>query len=249
MTIKKNDFVEVEYTGTIKEDNFVFDTTSEKIAKEKGIYNPRAQYGPSIVCIGQHQLLKGLDEGLIGKESGKEYKIDLAPEQAFGKKSAQLLKLIPMSAFKKGNTRPEVGMQVDVDGNIGVVKTVTGGRIMVDFNHPLASKELSYMIKINKIVIDESEKITSMISLTLNLKKDRINVSVSNGKAAVKTLKLPDVFQKELEKKIKELVPTVKELVFTVQSEQNSAEHNKAAENKEEASTKSEKQPLNTSKK
>ncbi|HIH39290.1 TPA: peptidylprolyl isomerase [Candidatus Woesearchaeota archaeon] len=235
MTVKKHDFIEVEYTGIVKEDGFVFDTTSEKTAKEKGIHNPYAQYGPTVVCVGEHQLLKGLDEGVIGKEVGKEYKIDLAPEQAFGRKSAQLLKLIPMSAFKKGNTRPEVGMQIDVDGNIGIVKTVTGGRIMVDFNHPLSSKELSYTIKINKIVTDDAEKIISMISLTLNLKKDKINVSVSNGKATVKTLKLPEVFQKEFEKKIKELVPTIKELVFI--------------ENKEEKQPTSEKQPLNTSKK
>ncbi|MEK6886965.1 MAG: peptidylprolyl isomerase [Nanoarchaeota archaeon] len=235
MTIKKHDFIEVEYTGTVKEDGFVFDTTNEKTAKEKGIHNPHAQYGPTIVCVGEHQLLKGLDEGIVGKEIGKEYKIDLAPEQAFGKKSAQLLKLVPMTAFKKGNTRPEIGLQIEVDGNIGTIKTVSGGRVMVDFNHPLSSKELTYTIKINKIITDDAEKIKALISLTLNLKKDKINITISNGKATVKTLKLPEVFQKEFEKKIKELVPTVKELVF--------------AENKEEVSTKSEKQPLNTSKK
>ena len=235
MTIKKHDFIEVEYTGTVKEDNFVFDTTSEKVAKEKGIHNPHAQYGPSVVCVGEHQLLKGLDEGIIGKEVGKEYKIDLAPEQAFGKKSAQLLKLVPISAFKKGNTRPEVGLQIDVDGNIGIIKTVSGGRVMVDFNHPLSSKELTYTIKINRIITDDAEKIKSMISLTLNLKKDKINVSIVSGKAMVKMLKLPEVFQKEFEKKIKEIVPTIKELVFT--------------ENKEEKQPTSEKQPLNTSKK
>jgi len=231
MTIKKGDFVEVEYTGKIKEDNFVFDTTSEKIAKEKGIHNPYAQYGPTIVCIGEHQLLKGLDEWLVGKEIGEEYTIDLQPEQAFGKKTAQLLKLMPLNAFKKGNTRPEVGMQVDVDGNIGIVKTVTGGRVVVDFNHPLASKELSYTIKINKMITDDSEKIKAMISLTLNLKKEKIKVSVLNEKAIVKTIKLPEVFQKEFEKKIKELVPTIKELIF-----------------EEEKSPIGEKQPLNTSK-
>lgn len=230
MAIKKGDFVEVEYIGKVKEDNFVFDTTSEKVAKEKGIHNAYAQYGPTIVCIGEHQLLKGLDENLIGKEIGKEYTIDLAPEQAFGKKSAQLLKLIPLNAFKKGNTRPEVGMQVDIDGNIGTVKTVSGGRVVVDFNHPLSSKELIYTIKINKIVTDDAEKIKSMISLTLNLKKDKIDVKAEKGKATITMIKLPDVFKKEFEKKIKELVPTTKELVW-IEKEQ-----------------KTEKQPLNTSK-
>jgi len=239
--IKKGDFIEVEYNGKVKEDNLIFDTTSEKTAKERGIYNPQAQYGPTVVCIGQGQLLKGLDESLEGKEIGKDYKIDLPPEKAFGKKSAQLLKLIPATAFKKSNTVPEPGLQVEVDGQLGIIKTVTGGRVVVDFNHPLASKELEYEIKANKIITDDHEKIKTMISLTLNLKKDKIHVNINNGKAVVKTLKLPETFQKELEKKIKEVVPTIKELVFEelkVQSEQSSVESSKAAE----------KQPLNTSK-
>lgn len=225
--IKKGDFVELEYTGKVKEDNFIFDTTSEKTAKDNHIYNPHSQYGPSVVCIGQHQLLKGLDEGLIGKETGKEYTIELDTDNAFEKKSAQLLKLIPMSAFIKGKTRPEVGMQVDIDGNMGTVKTVTGGRVVVDFNHPLSSKDLIYTVKVNKIITDDSEKIKSTISLVLGVKKEKIDVNVKEGKATVKMIKLPEVFQKELGKKITEVVPTVKELVFE---------------------EKIEKQPLNTSK-
>jgi FKBP-type peptidyl-prolyl cis-trans isomerase 2 len=231
VNIKKGDFIEVEYTGKVVEDNFVFDTTSEKVAKEMHIHNPYAQYGPSVVCIGQQQLLKGLDEGLVGKEIGKEYTIKLSPEQAFGKKSAELLRLVPLSAFKKGNTRPEIGMQVDVDGQMGIVKTVTGGRVIVDFNHPLSSKELEYKIKINKIVTDDVEKVTSTLALTLNLKKDKIDVKIHNGKATVTMIKLPEVFHKELAKRITEVVPTIKEVVFE--------------EKKEE---KAEKQPLNRSK-
>ncbi len=212
--VKKGDFIEVEYTGKVKEDNFVFDTTSEKIAKEKGIFNPYASYGPTIICVGEGQLLKGLDIKIQGKEIGKEYEFSLSPEEGFGKKSAQLLKLIPASAFKKGNTRPEIGMQVEVDDQIGVIKTVTGGRIVVDFNHPLASKDLEYTIKINKLVVDDAEKIKSMVSLTLNLNKSKIDVTIQNGKATVKTLKLPEIFHKELSKKIMTVVPTIKELVF-----------------------------------
>jgi FKBP-type peptidyl-prolyl cis-trans isomerase SlyD len=155
----------------------------------------------------------------------------LSPEQAFGKKSAQLLKLISLNAFKKGKVMPEVGMQVEVDGQMGIVKTVTGGRVVVDFNHPLASKELEYTIKANKIITDDSEKIQSLISLTLNLKKEKIKVDIKAGKATVTMLKLPDIFQKEFSKKITTLVPTVKELVFI-----------------EEKQEQKPKQPLNTSK-
>lgn len=244
-TISKGDFIEIEYTGKIKENNFIFDTTDEKTAKENNIHNPNAQYGPGIICIGQKQLLKGLDEGLVGKEVNKEYTFELTPENAFGKKSAKLLKLIPISAFKKGNTRPEPGMQVDVDGNMGIVKTVSGGRIMVDFNHPLASKELIYTVKINKIITDDKEKIKAMISLTLNIKKEKIDVKIEGNKAAVKMLKLPEEFQAELKKRVLEPIPTVKELVFEAEEP---AAAPKDAKTTTESSNKEEKQPLNTSK-
>ena len=246
--IKKGDFVEVEYTGKIKEDGFVFDTTSEKVAKDNNIHNPNVQYGPTVVCIGQHQLLKGLDEGLVGKEVGKEYEFDLTPDQAFGKKTAQLLKLIPMSAFKKGNTRPEPGLQVDVDGQMGIVKTVSGGRIMVDFNHPLASKDIHYTLKINKIITDDGEKIKTMLSLTLNLKKDKIDVDVKDKKAVVKMMKLPEQFHEQLKKTVLEGVPDIKEIKFEEQSEKSSAASKKDTKSTTGGSDKEEKQPLNTSK-
>jgi FKBP-type peptidyl-prolyl cis-trans isomerase 2 len=238
--IKKNDFVEVEYTGKIKEDNFVFDTTSEKTAKENHVHNPHAQYGPTVVCIGQHQLIPGLDEGLVGKELNKEYTFDIPAEKGFGKKSAQLLKLIPISAFKKGKIIPEVGMHVEIDNTPGIVKTVTGGRIVVDFNHPLSGKELVYTIKANKIITDDAEKVISLISLTLNLKKDHIDVKTDKGKATVTMLKLPEVFQKELAKRISEIIPSVKETVFV--------EKAKTEEKSKTTPKHGDKQPLNTSK-
>ena len=34
MTIKKNDFIEIDYTGKFADDNQVFDTTKESVVKE-----------------------------------------------------------------------------------------------------------------------------------------------------------------------------------------------------------------------
>ena len=48
--LKKNDFVEIEYTGWTKQDNIIFDTTDEKTAKDEGTHNPQA----SSVC--NHRL-------------------------------------------------------------------------------------------------------------------------------------------------------------------------------------------------
>src|SRR3989344_755574 len=114
-TIKKGDFVEVEYTGILKENNFVFDTTDVKTAKENNIYNESMQYGTVIVCIGEGPLLRGLDEQLDGKELNKEFTIELSPEKAFGKKDGKLLKIVPASAFTKQKINPVPGLQINID--------------------------------------------------------------------------------------------------------------------------------------
>ena len=88
-TVKKDDFVELEYTGVLKDLNAVFDTTSEETAKKEGIHDPKMTYGPVSICIGQGQILQGLDSSLEGLEVGKEHELTLPPEKAFGKKDGK----------------------------------------------------------------------------------------------------------------------------------------------------------------
>ena len=136
MVINKHDFLELEYSGKIKDTDDVFDTTVEKVAKDNNIFNSNIKYGPVIICVGEHQVITGLDEELIGKDLGK-YTINIPMEKAFGKKDGKLLKLIPLRKFKKEKIQPMPGLQVQVDESTGIVKTVSGGRVIVDFNHPL----------------------------------------------------------------------------------------------------------------
>jgi FKBP-type peptidyl-prolyl cis-trans isomerase 2 len=193
MVIKKQDFVEIEYTGKLKDDDFVFDTTDEKIAKDNEVYNPDHQYGPIKIMIGGNQVLPGLDRFMEGKEPG-EYTINLSPQEGFGKKNAQLLKLIPKKVFTKQQINPMPGLPVNIDGANGMVKTVSGGRCMVDFNHPLSGKELVYNVKINKIVTDEKEKVAAI--LELQTKKENFDLNVEGEKVII-TLKNKG-FQKPL---------------------------------------------------
>jgi FKBP-type peptidyl-prolyl cis-trans isomerase SlyD len=217
MAIKKNDFIEVEYTGRLKEEKLVFDTTDEKLAKETGIYSQQQSYGPITICLGQGQILPGLEKGLEGKEleAGKpgEYKFDLQPEDAFGKKDAKLIRMIPASAFKRQNIVPQPGMQVNIDGMMGIIKTASGGRCMVDFNHPLSGKELSYTIKVNRIITDDKEQLKSYVSLALNSKD--VPVELKEGKAEITTEReVPKEVQQMLSDKVKELIPSIKEISF-----------------------------------
>lgn len=213
MKAKKGDFVELEYTGILKETNIVFDTTSEEEAKKAGIHSPKQKYGPVVVCVGQANIVKGLDENLEGKDISVEYELVLPPENAFGKKSAKLIKLVPTSAFRKQDIKPFPGLSINIDGMFGIVKTVTGGRTIVDFNHPLSGKDIIYRYKINRVVADDKEKLEAFLTTQLNIKKDifTIEKSEKGTKITIKA-KLPNDVQELIKKKALEVIPTIKNL-------------------------------------
>lgn len=183
-TVKHHDFVEIEYTGQLT-DGTVFDTTSEKIAKQNNLYSSKQKYRPALVCVGERQLLPGLDAQIVDKELGKEYTVTLTPERAFGKRDIQKIKIIPMDMFRQHKVQPHPGLQVDVDGEIGLVTRVSGGRVMVNFNHPLAGKEVVYNYKILRKVTDQKEKVSAFLSALLRLPAEAMKIEVKDNAAVV----------------------------------------------------------------
>ncbi len=205
MQIKKNDFIEVEYTGRLKEEGAVFDTTDESIAKEHHLYRKGAHYGPIIICAGEKHVLKGIDDFIVGKEPGK-YKIEIKPEDAFGKKNAKLIQMIPARKFAEHEIRPVPGLNVNIDGMVGLIKTVSGGRVLVDFNHPLAGKELAYDFNVLRIVTDKKEQVQSILEVTVSLGKADSEVEINGNECAVKIKKkFPKEILPHIEAKIKAL--------------------------------------------
>ncbi len=213
---EEGDFIKIEYTGRVKSEGYIFDTTSKEAARENGIFNEQATYGPVTVCLGKSMVIKGLEDALVGKELGFEGKVEVPPDEAFGKKDPKLMKLIPTSKFKKHNVNPQPGLQVDVDGSIGFVRTVTGGRTIVDFNHPLAGKELEYDVKILNKVDDVREQISSVLTMKLNMKPDNYVIELDGKKASITFKGLPEM-PEDVASKISEFIRscvTVDEVEF-----------------------------------
>jgi FKBP-type peptidyl-prolyl cis-trans isomerase 2 len=202
MPIKKHDFVEIEYTGRLKETKDVFDTTDEKTAKEGKIFSDKGNYTPVIICIGEHQILKGIDEFLEGKEPGK-YTLELPSVKAFGAKDPKLVTMIPTSKFAEQDIKPVPGLRLNIDNYVGIVKTVSGGRTVVDFNHPLAGHDVEYDLKVNKVVTDKKVQVEALLRILLGVK---VPVEVKEKKAVIAfPQELPEQLRKELAKKINEL--------------------------------------------
>lgn len=200
--IKKGDFVEIDYTGTVSDDKQVFDTTKKEVAMANNLSH-KEDFKPVVICVGESHILPALDAEIEGKTAGN-YKFDLEPEKAFGKKSAQLLKLIPMNVFKKQDIQPFPGLEVNIDNNFGIIRTVSGGRVIVDFNHPLSGKNISYDVEVKGLVTDKKRQLESI----LQMNGVHINsTSIKDGNAIiVLEHEIPEEVKKALNEQLKKLV-------------------------------------------
>jgi FKBP-type peptidyl-prolyl cis-trans isomerase 2 len=161
--VSGGDFVKIEFTGTRVATGRVFDTSVEAKAKEAGIFSPRARYGPKLVVVGKGMVVKGFDSALAGMQVGQEKRFEVEPEQAYGLRSPSLVRVLPLSEFRKHDMDPRPGMMFEMDGAPAVVRSVTSGRVTVDLNHPLAGDKLSFEVKVLEKVSGTDAKAAALL--------------------------------------------------------------------------------------
>jgi len=156
---KKGDFVEIEFLGRNLQTNEVFDTNITEEAKKIDL---KLTGKPLLIKIGSDMVVRGFDESLEGKELGVKNTVKLSPEKAFGKRVPSLVRMIPMKFFIAQKIMPQPGMILTLDNNMVKVISVSGGRVMVDFNSPLAGKDVEYEFTIKRQVNDTKERVKAI---------------------------------------------------------------------------------------
>ncbi len=157
MAFKEKDFLEIEFTGRLK-DGTIFDSNIKE-NMEKAKLTGKAE--PFIFCLGEGMFVKGVDKFLIDKDIG-EHIISLSPEEAFGKRDQKLVRMMPIKAFIKHKINPVPGVVLNFDGKMGKIITVSGGRILVDFNNPIAGKDVEYTVKILRRIDEKKDQIAAL---------------------------------------------------------------------------------------
>ena len=190
MPIQKSDFILVDYTGKVKETGEVFDTTSEETAKEKKLYKEGEIYEPRLVVVGEGWVLKALDEALLTFKIRKKNSVEIPPENAFGNRDPEKVKLVPLRRLVARGITPKVGAQVEYDKRLATVRTMGSGRVTLDFNPPLAGKTLVYEVSIKKKLKTNEEKISALIHRRIPAVEDE-KFAFKVGKANV-TVNMPE---------------------------------------------------------
>ncbi|MDH7477524.1 MAG: FKBP-type peptidyl-prolyl cis-trans isomerase [Candidatus Bathyarchaeota archaeon] len=163
MSLQKGDFILIDYVAKVKETGEVFDTTIEETAKKERLYKEGEIYEPKLVIIGEGWVLKALDESLTTMEIGKTNSVEIPPEKAFGPRDSEKVKRVPLRHLTAKGITPTLGMRLEYDGKMATVRALGAGRVLLDFNPPLAGKTLVYEVKVLKKLEALNEKIAALI--------------------------------------------------------------------------------------
>lgn len=185
MVIKENDFVEIDFDFYIN--GKLSETTNKDLARKFGLIKDENQeVGPKIIVVGKNFILKKFDEDILEKQDFKKnFSLNLEPKLAYGIRDKKLIKTISKSAFKEQNTNPVVGAVFDFNGSYGVIKSVVGGRVLVDFNHPYSGKDIRIDYTLNKVVLDICLKVECVFLEVLRIPKNMFNISLNDKKVKI----------------------------------------------------------------
>ena len=125
------------------------------VAIENGVEidNTRSREEPVSLVIGDGNLLPGFEKALFGLRAGDRRTVSLPPEDAFGEWNPENVQRFDTVKFEQ---RPEVGHMIEFEDKakaslFGVVMTVADDITEIDFNHPLAGKNITFAVEIFKV--------------------------------------------------------------------------------------------------
>lgn len=111
---------------------------------------------PFEFSFGTGQVIAGLENRIINMKVGEAADILVPAAEAYGEYDPNAIQTMPIEQFA-GIKDLKVGMQIqgqdENDQPIQfIVKEIGQKEVIIDFNHPLAGKDLEYKIKIDSLL-------------------------------------------------------------------------------------------------
>ena len=132
--------IAIHYTGTLA-DGSVFDSSEGR--------------DPLSFTMGEGQIIPGLETALDGMAEGEEKTVTVPADDAYGQKNPQAMQRVPRSSVPDGIPL-DLGTQLQLQTPEGqampvTVAEVTESEVVLDANHPLAGKDLTFALKLVSI--------------------------------------------------------------------------------------------------
>jgi peptidylprolyl isomerase len=133
---KSGDTVRIHYTGKL-DDGTVFDSSRGR--------------EPLEFTIGTQQVIPGFENAVVGMEAGEVKTVRIPVDEAYGDRRNELVLEVSRDQFPD-HIEPRVGQQLQLsqDGQLAVVTIadVAGDVVILDANHPLAGKDLTFELEL-----------------------------------------------------------------------------------------------------
>lgn len=138
-TVDVNSTVSVNYTGKL-EDGSVFDTS----------LMPGRE--PLSATLGQGSLIPGFEKGLVGMSEGETKTITIPCNEGYGDINPQLIAEVPKDRVPEGVQEGQMLQTITQQGPMNVlVSEVLENSVVLDANHPLAGKDLTFELEVVSI--------------------------------------------------------------------------------------------------
>lgn len=120
------------------------------------IDNTRSHSEPVTLTLGDGNLLPGFEKALLGLRAGDRRSVHLPPEDAFGVWNPDNVQTFSRLQFARSGTEPEAGIVMEFNDKTGsslpgVISRVSDDQVEVDFNHPLAGKNIVFEVDIVRV--------------------------------------------------------------------------------------------------
>jgi len=136
MEISEKTLVKLNYKGAL-DDGSVFDTSEGR--------------EPLEFIFGLGMIIPGLEDGIKGLKIGDKKSVKVSHDKAYGPVQAEAMQEVPKDQLPK-DAPLEVGMQLAAQGPQGVIPVtiaeIKEDIVVIDFNHPLAGKDLTFDVEI-----------------------------------------------------------------------------------------------------
>jgi len=141
LQVENGNTVSVHYRGTLN-DGTEFDSS-------------HSRGEPLTFQVGAGQMINGFDAALPGMAVGEIKNITLTPDQAYGESNPEAITDVPKTAFPEGfNFQVDAMVQGQNDMGqpvVGTINEVKENDVTIDFNHPMAGKDLNFEIELVSI--------------------------------------------------------------------------------------------------
>jgi len=176
----KGDRVEIHYVGTLESDGSQFDSSRD-----------RGQ--PLGFTVGQGQMIKGFDDGVLGMKIGEQKTLVLPPALAYGDVSPENILKVPKKDVVDavGEAECVVGAKLMVGPGVpATITEITDDEIALDANHPLAGQTLKFeveLMEIQRVEVKHNDRFKCFFEIDLDGEPSGRIVMELRGDVAPKT--------------------------------------------------------------